>query len=232
MSSSGLTLPPPFSLVSLREAGDAFAHASTIAGEAGAATLVWTRRFDLAEFAVVLEPQEPLATARRAIYAGANALADTVAAHAPPQRAVSFDWPDALRVDGALVGGVRLGWPDHAAEHEVPDWLVFGAMLRTVVMRAGEPGLRPLLGGLDEQGFEELSPASVVEGWTRYFLREMHAFEDRGFGAVRDRWLERAPGIPALLDTGDATGPDGQRPLAPALAEPSWLDPATGGPWL
>ena len=62
-----LDLPPPFRLVTLREVGDAFAHAAAIAAEEGAGTLVYVGRFDLAEFAVVLEPDEPLRTARRAL---------------------------------------------------------------------------------------------------------------------------------------------------------------------
>ena len=74
-----LDLPPPFRSVALREVGDAFAHATRIAAEAGAGTLVHVGRFDLAEFAVVLEPEEPLRTARRALYAGLTALADALA---------------------------------------------------------------------------------------------------------------------------------------------------------
>ncbi|MEA2977030.1 MAG: hypothetical protein QOF19_2550, partial [Alphaproteobacteria bacterium] len=70
-----LDLPPPFHLVTPREAGDAFAHAQAVADDQGAGTLVFVGRFDLAEFAVVLEPEEPLRTARRALYAGMNALA-------------------------------------------------------------------------------------------------------------------------------------------------------------
>src|SRR5262249_48710247 len=83
-SKSALDLPPPFRLVTLREVGDAFAHATRVAAEQGAGTLVYVGRFDLAEFAVVLEPEEPLETARRALYAGLNALADALAVHAPP----------------------------------------------------------------------------------------------------------------------------------------------------
>src|SRR5688572_29835550 len=78
-----LDLPPAFREMALREAGDAFAHAKAIAGEQGAGTLVWVRRFDLVEFAVVLEPEEPLAAARRAHYAGMCALFDALAVHAP-----------------------------------------------------------------------------------------------------------------------------------------------------
>ena len=80
-----LALPPPFSLVTLRESGDAFAHACRIAGEAGAGTLVGVGRFDLVEFAVVLEPEEPLRSARRAFYAGMAALADAIAANGPAE---------------------------------------------------------------------------------------------------------------------------------------------------
>src|SRR3954447_21494507 len=129
-----LDLPPGYTLVALREFGDAFAHGCEIAGQAGAGTLVWTRRYDLVEFAVVLEPDEPLRPARRALFAGMNAVADAIAAHCPPEREVSFEWPDAIRFDGGLLGGGRLGWPRDCAEDEVPGWLVFGVMLRAADM--------------------------------------------------------------------------------------------------
>ena len=83
-----LDLPPGFRLVTLREVGDAFAHAKANAAELGAGTLVYVGRFDLAEFAVVLEPDEPLRSARRAFYAGLAALADALIAHAPPEKSV------------------------------------------------------------------------------------------------------------------------------------------------
>src|ERR1700681_2521574 len=115
-----LALPPPFRLVSLREVGDSFAHAMRVAPREGAGTLVHVGRFDLAELAVVLEPEEPLRSARRALYTGLCALGDALAARAPPEKPISFDWPDAIRVDGGLVGGVRLAWPAAAADENEP----------------------------------------------------------------------------------------------------------------
>src|SRR5476649_2867407 len=100
-----LSLPPPFTLVRLRELGDAFAQAKSIASEQGAGTLVYVGRFDLAEFAVVLEPDEPLRLARRVFYAGMAALADALIAHAQPDTAISIDWPDSISVNHGLVGG-------------------------------------------------------------------------------------------------------------------------------
>src|SRR5882672_7396746 len=88
-----LDLPPPYRLVTLREVGDAFTHATGIAAEQRAGTLVHVGRFDLVEFAVVLEPEEPLWTARRAVYAGLCALADALAVHAPPEKPITFEWP-------------------------------------------------------------------------------------------------------------------------------------------
>src|SRR5215207_2059909 len=129
-----LDLPPGFRLVTLREVGDAFAHARANAAELGAGALVFVGRFDMAEFAVVLEPDEPLRTARRAFYAGMNAMTDALTAHAPAEKPIVIDWPDALRVDGGLVGGGRLAWPKGADEDAAPDWLVFGGMIRTVSM--------------------------------------------------------------------------------------------------
>src|SRR5256885_651691 len=81
-----LDLPPGYTLVPLREHGDAFVHGCAIASDSGAGALVWVRRYDLVEFAVVLEPDEPLLSARRAFFAGMNAAADAIAAHCPPER--------------------------------------------------------------------------------------------------------------------------------------------------
>ena len=156
-------LPPPFTLVRLREGGDAFVHACRIAPESGAGTLVYVGRFDLAEFAVVLEPAEPLRTARRAFYAGMIALTDALRAYAPPSKPITIVWPDAVRIDGGLVGGGRMGWPPEADEDASPPWMVFGAMIRTVAMNEDERGVHPLASALDQEGFGEAGAVQITE---------------------------------------------------------------------
>src|SRR3712207_7442157 len=111
-----LSLPPPYSLIALRESGDAFAHACRIAEQAGAGTLVWVRRFDLVEFAVVLEPEEPLGSARRAFFAGMTALADAIGSRPPPEEPLCFELADPPCFDGALVGGRRVRWAEGCLE--------------------------------------------------------------------------------------------------------------------
>jgi biotin-(acetyl-CoA carboxylase) ligase len=236
-----LDLPPVFRAVALREVGDAFLHAMRIAADAGAGTLVHVGRFDLAEFAVVLEPEEPLRTARRALYAGLSALADALAVHAPPQKQISFDWPDAVRVDGGLVGGARLAWPARANEDAMPSWLVFGAMIRTVAMGEQEAGLHPFAAALDTEGFE-FGSGRLLESFTRHLMVAVHTWLQDGFAGIARSYLSRlAPeqGVHRDIDdNGDllvrhiGKTAAQRRPLLPALARPSWLDPATGGPRL
>ncbi|MCV0395605.1 MAG: biotin/lipoate--protein ligase family protein [Rhizobiaceae bacterium] len=237
-----LDLPPLYSLVVLREAGDAFAHACAIAGEQDAGTLIWVRRYDAAEFAVVLEPEEPFAHARLAFYAAMNALADALAMHAPPSRPITFAWPDTICVDGVHVGGGRLGWPKGTRDGQTPAWLVFSAMIRTTVVGDDEPGLRPLLGALDEVGFETPDPGEIIASFSRHLMSAFHRWGKIGFAPVARQWLERFPTTGPdvrLADNGDLLlsaepsqkGPRRQS-LAKALASPTWLDPATGMPWL
>ena len=235
-------LPPPFALVRLRESADAFAHACRIAPESGAGTLVYVGRFDLAEFAVVLEPDEPLRTARRAFYAGCVALADALAVHAPPEKPITIDWPDAIRIDQGLIGGGRLAWPDDAVENEPPAWLIFGAMIRTVAMGEDEPGLRPLSSALEAEGFDDLGSGRLVESFARHLMVAIDTWQEKGFGETTNSYLARlAPATSGvrrdLAENGDLilrrmmdAAPE-RHALAQALAQmPSWLDPATGGP--
>lgn len=235
-----LDLPPPFTLVTLREVGDAFAHAVEIAPEQGAGTLVYVGRFDLAEFAVVLEPDEPLRTARRTLYLGMVALLDALLVHAPPERPVEVDWPDAVRVDGGLVGGGRLAWPQGASEDEVPEWMVFGAMIRTVSMGEGEPGLNPLVAALEEEGFTDLTAGGLVESFARHLMVHTDAWQEHGFGAVAKEYVQRMPRESGLRRDIDENGDllsrktgkveVERKKLLPSLAAPSWLDPKTRGP--
>jgi hypothetical protein len=235
-----LDLPPPFRLVTLREVGDAFKHAQSVAAAEGAGTLVHVGRFDLVEFAVVLEPEEPLRAARRVLYAGLAALADALAVHAPPEKPIRFVWPDAIEVDGGLIGGARLAWPRDAGEDQIPPWLVFGATIRTVAMSDQEPGLRPLSAALEDEGFDDLGSGALVESFARHLMVMLDAWQDGGFGEVAGSYLSRLPPAPAgerridrngdLLVRRRASTGTQRHPLVSALATPSWLDPHTGGP--
>jgi len=235
-----LALPPLYSAVRLRELGDAFAHAIAIAPERGAGTLVYVGRFDLAEFALVVEPEAPLREARRVFYAGMAALADALATTAPPETAINIEWPDALYVNWGLVGGGRLAWPEKIGENDVPPWMVFAGMIRTTLMAGNDPGATPDITALDEEGFAEVTSSHVVESFARNFMHAIDAWHESGFGAVTKSYLERFPAENGLRrdvdEIGDllirrmASTQVERNALLPRLKEPSWFDPASKGP--
>jgi hypothetical protein len=244
-----LDLPPGFDLVALREGGDAFLYAQEIAARRGAGTLVWVKRFDLVEFAVVLEPEEPLKTARRAFYAGMNAMADSLAVHCPPERPIRFDWPNAMLFDGGLIGGGRLAWPEGAAEDEPPAWLVFGGMMRAAVVGGRdsavplEPGLWAVGTALETEGFDAIDAGAIVESFCRHLMVHVDRWGERGFSPVGRDYLSRLPPADGLKRGIDANGdlltheigkPGAARrdSLLAALAKAAWYDPETREPKL
>jgi Biotin/lipoate A/B protein ligase family len=245
-----LDLPPLFRAVVLREHRDAFAHAREVAGVDGAGTLVWVRRFDSVEFAVVLEPEEPLSGARRAIYAAMNAAGDALAAHCPPEKPIVFTWPDTILLDGAVVGGARLGWPEGTDDTAVPAWMVAGVVLRSAIpLAAHGTGASPFdVRGtrgtsLELEGFEMMDGAELISSFARHLMLAIDLWQTGGFKAVAEPYLARLPedtsvrrGIDGngdllirnLRDSGKVVRQD----LTAALAKPQWLDPETGDPWL
>jgi biotin-(acetyl-CoA carboxylase) ligase len=200
-STHSLDLPPPFRLVTLREAGDAFAHAAAIAAEAGAGTLVQVGRFDTADFAVVLEPDQPLRLARRVLYIGLCALGDALAARVPPNKTIGFEWPDAIRVDGAPIGRARLGWPAGANESKPPEWLVLGATIRMAAMGDAESGLLPFATALEDEGFDDVSSGHLIESFARHFMAHIAIWREHGFDAIAKSYRARlSPEEASLFD--------------------------------
>ena len=188
---TALDLPPGFRLVTLREVGDAFAHAKANAAELGAGTLVFVGRFDLAEFAVVLEPDEPLRTARRAFYAGMAALTDALMAHAPPEKPIACVWPDAIyRRSGPgrrravrLVG--RAGRPAAglAGVRRHDPHRVDGRG------RAGPAAA--LSTAIEDEGFDEAGAAELVGSFARHLMVQIDAWQEFGFKEIAKTYLSR-----------------------------------------
>ncbi|HZD90376.1 MAG TPA: biotin/lipoate--protein ligase family protein, partial [Pseudolabrys sp.] len=177
------------------------------------------------------------------------ALSDAVIGAAEPETMVELAWPDALLVNGGVVGGGRLAWPHGIGDDEVPPWLVFGAMIRLQPQSQREPGDNPNVTNLAEEGFggallEEsgggLLSQRLVESFSRHFMVALDAWQEHGFAAVAREYLARLPRAPGqrrdIADNGDlltrrmASEVDERQSFVAALAAPSWLDPATGAP--
>jgi biotin-(acetyl-CoA carboxylase) ligase len=237
-----LDLPPGFQAVSLREHRDAFTHAQAIADAEGAGTLVWVRRFDTVEAAVVLEPELPLAQARCALFAGMNALADALGQFCPPERPIEFSWPGTILLDGGIIGGCRLAEAPGSMEQDIPDWLVLGFCVRSTVQM---PYTQTFDRGtsLEAEGFEIMDGGQILESFTRHLMAGFDGWRATGIKTVAERFLARMPEVKGLRRGLDVNGDLLERrlanvaevkrtPLTENLSTPQWLDPATGEPWL
>ena len=237
-----LDLPTVYHAIALREYRDAFTHAQAVAADEGAGTLVWVRRFDTIEFAVVLEPEQKLSQARCALYAGMNAAADALGTYCPPEKPIEFAWPDTIMLDGGIIGGCRLAAAPGAAEDAIPDWLVLGVNLRSVVEvtidQTFDRGT-----SLSTEGFEMMDGNKIIESFSRHLMAAFDGWKAGGFKTLADRYLARLQVAKSVRRGLDVNGdllerrlPDlkqiTRQPLTAALAVPQWLDPATGEPWM
>jgi BirA family biotin operon repressor/biotin-[acetyl-CoA-carboxylase] ligase len=243
--------PPIYRAVSIAR-GSAFAHAVNMASEGGAeaGTLVWTRRRDRLDCAVVLEPDQALGASLPVAYVALLGMADALGALGPPNIPVTFGWPDRIEVNGAAVGGVRLvaaesrGAADAVPDWAIPDWLVLGVSIQVHGYPDDDsPGLRADRTALHEEGFGEVEALPLLESFSRHFLAWMNTWQDDGFDRVRDAWLARASDFDGEITlrvggedrTGIFTGIDGagalllgaqdgvsRVALGEALREPSW----------
>ena len=172
-----LDLPPPFKLVTLREVGGRVFSCRQRRVRSGAGTLVYVGRFDLAEFAVVLEPEEPLETASRALCRHRRARGRWRCTHHPSGPSPSTGPTRCASTVGS--SGAR-GLDGHRMPRSKPPaWLVFGAMIRIVAMGEDEPGLRPLSAALDEEGFENFDSDRLVESFARHLMVAIDTWRER-----------------------------------------------------
>jgi Biotin/lipoate A/B protein ligase family len=217
-------LPPFFEALRHDGPEPVLAHAVRVAAERGAGTLVWSARPGSLAFALVLEPDRPLALARPAFLVGMAALAEALAAHCLPERPVAIRWPGTLIYDGAEIGAGRLVWPAGCAETEEPAWMVFGAELIADRRALADPGLDPHRTSLEEEAIED--GLGIVESSARNLMLLFDTWAVSDLGRAAAAFLQRLEGArgPRRVEPtgdileGDAAGEISRRALAPALA--------------
>lgn len=183
-----ILLPPPFTLHK-SSARDVLATGTELAPTEGAGALVLHQSAGLLAFAVVLEPEQPLKEAQMAFALGMSALADALAAHCPPERAVRLVWPDELRYDKARLGGGRFAVTPGTAPDDVPDWMVFAAELIADRDHLEEPGRFPESTSLKEEAFD--AAEDIVATFASYMMLYFDRWKHDGIEAVTNRYLMR-----------------------------------------
>lgn len=221
-----LVLPPPYTAHWLPE-GDPFEEAQRRAPQDGAGTLIWRQTTGgdgpgLLDFAVVLEPEMPLHEARKAVLVGMVALGDAVAAHAPPEHDVRFDWPTGLTLDAGRLGGMRLSVPSGVQEDAPPDWMVLGVELIADRDHLAQAGARPGSVSLKEEDFSD--PLAVVESFAAYLMLNFDRWTHSGFAAVAEHYVGRLTEKATLGDAGERLCDGVAQSLKDGLSNADWRD--------
>ena len=160
----------------------------------GAGDVLWARRADRMEFALVLEPDVSAATALQMAPLALVAVAETLGALAPPQVAVEFRWPSLILVNGGVAGAVELALADTAAD-ERPAWLVVGISLALEAdARDGAPGRHPDRTTLDQEGGGDITSAAMLEALAPRLLAWLDTWSHGGFRPIHDEWFSRIEG--------------------------------------
>jgi biotin-(acetyl-CoA carboxylase) ligase len=190
-------LPPIYAVKALRAGRDAFVEAVGRA-EAGdpAGTFLWARRSDCIDLAVVLEPDHPRVQSVPVCLVAMVAMLDALGGVIEPSVGVTFGWPDRIDVNGALVGGLRLGVAPCAAADDVPDWMVIGITIAVSGdLSDDSPGLKPDRTTLFDEGCGPVDIIDFLERFGRYLLHWMNRWQEDGLDPVRHAWLGRESGF-------------------------------------
>lgn len=219
-------MPPPYTAHWL-PSGDAFDAAQARAEADGAGTLVWRvsqgrdgpGRLD---FAVVLEPEMPTLAARKAVLVGMVALADAVAAHAPPERDIRFSWPTGLIFDDGRLGGMRLAVAPDARDDAPPNWMVLGVELIADRDHLEDAGSHPGSVSLKEEAFTD--PPAIIESFAAHLMLNFDRWTHGGFEDIGQKYAARLTEPATLGEAGERVWDGKAESLQDGLAKADWRD--------
>ena len=161
-------------------------------------TIFYSEAVDTLRAALVLAPETPLEEAIQAVYVAQIGLAESLGALAPPEVPVHFQWPDRIKVNGAVCGSVRFA-ADVSDANAHPNWLVIGIEVPFLPV-GGEPGDNPNQTCLHEEGCVNITPMALLESWSRHTLLWLNYFLDSGFERVHNEWRPRCDTLGKMID--------------------------------
>ncbi|MBS3804435.1 MAG: biotin/lipoate--protein ligase family protein [Oleiphilaceae bacterium] len=156
-------------------------------------TLFYSEAGDILRAALVLAPETPLEEAIQAVYVAQIGLAESLGALAPPEVPVHFQWPDRIKVNGAVCGGVRFA-ADVSDPQAQPGWLVIGIEVPFIPV-SDEPGNNPNQTCLLDEGCSDIEPMELLESWSKHTLLWLTYLMDSGFERVHNNWRPRCDSL-------------------------------------
>lgn len=161
-------------------------------------TIFYSEAADTLRAALVLAPETPLEEAVQAVYVAQIGLAESLGALAPPEVPVHFQWPDRIKINGAVCGGVRFA-ADVSDPEVHPSWLVIGIDV-PFIPASDEPGENPHESCLHEEGCGDIAPMVLLESWSKHTLLWLTHYMDSGFERVHNDWRARCDTLGKMIE--------------------------------
>lgn len=202
-----LRVPPIYRLVTLDSNADLRAEARRLAEEgAEDGTLLWSVQDDRLTCAVILKPEEPLATSLQVLYVAMLGLGDALGAVVPPLVEVTFVWPNRVEANGRHVGEAQIELAKRDIANTALEWLA--VCVEVAVAGAVDDEVETgdvQTTSLHHEGCTDVTPRELLESFARHFLAWVNRWQDDGFEPVRASWLHRTPGYRngIVLDIGN-----------------------------
>ncbi len=158
-----------------------------------AGTVVYNIQADRLRVAIVFAPEVPLRDAMAMLPLCAVGFQNALGALAPPEVAVHLGWDGLICVNGAKCGTFQVA-ASTADPDAMPDWMVVGWEL-ALLQTSDTPGDTPDITALYDEGCAEVSPAQLVESWSRHMLTWLNRWQDEGNAPLHGEWLGLLRGV-------------------------------------
>lgn len=199
------TFPPLMRGEAVGGRADPFERAQALAAlGCDGGTVVHNVQADRLRAAIAFAPEVALEDAMAMLPVCGVGFQNALGALAPPEVAVHLTWAGGIRVNGASCGFLRAAASTRDPA-EVPDWLVVGLEVPLLQTEA-EPGRRPDMTALYDEGCAEVDPVRLLESWARHTLVWINRWSDEGNAAVHEAWIGLVPNVGEEVEQGGRRG--------------------------
>jgi len=146
----------------------------------------WMAYPDNLHASIILEPEFAADRYHEMVYVALVSLGNAVAAHVSPMTALSYGWPNDLRIAGNKIGSI---WLDAGTNASGP-WL---SLTCSVNVRHGPMDFdMAAMSILEAEGSSDLSAVGLLETWAKQFITQINDWAERGFSHTLSAWRVRA----------------------------------------
>ncbi|MDH3712882.1 MAG: biotin/lipoate--protein ligase family protein [Gammaproteobacteria bacterium] len=139
--------------------------------------------------ALILRPEFDRETALQLVFVAALSVGAVLSENVSPMTALHYRWPNEILLRQGKAGALRVAGKPTPGGFE---WLILGLDLN--VEKTPE-SVSFSAAAVHPDGECEVSCATLLENYCRYFLRTINRWAEDGFSPILNAWLQRVPDI-------------------------------------